>query len=202
MSYLPRRKNSVPSTKGFDEFSGKKPSKSVPQKLKGLLGPTKDEVGQKCLWDLFLVQDRLGKHPVSKLPERWIRLSLLGCGDSTNEYVSWPGSQVYTLDEKIDWPFPMAAYLYGSIPPRPKAWGQFMLIFLITSYNDNRTEGQAERFFNTVRFMEGKLSLRVKVEFDEEKDHELSKSEHQIAIKEMLERVVRRATSTAPKKAL
>jgi hypothetical protein len=98
----------------------------------------------------------------------------------------------------------MGAYLYGTIPPRPRGYEtrQFMLIFRITSHNDPRTEGQAEHFLNTTRFLEGKLSLSVNVEFDEEKDHELSKPEHQRTIKEMLERAVRRATSAVPKKIL
>lgn len=204
LPHVPRRSNSVTSSQGFDQSSSKKSSKSVSQKLKGFLSPTKGEQSQKCPWDLSLLQDRSGKQPACEMPERWMRLCLPGSKGSDDEYVRWPGSDIYTLDEKHEWPFPMAAYLYGSIPPRPRGYEsrQFMLIFRVTSHNDPRTEGQAEHFLSTIRFLEGKLALSVNVEFDEEKDRELSKTEHQRAIKDMLEKTVRKATSTAPKKVL
>lgn len=194
--YLPERKGSLSSSSASRSPSNNKTSMPIKERVKDILfSPRKAKEQPKCVWHISSLQDRSGKLPALDIPQQWIRFSLPADAESEKEYGSWPGSESYTIEEINDCPLPLTGYVCSVAPPKSTGYQRpsLVVIFLITRWGDDRTEGQAKACIRILRILEGHALLSVNVEFDEDADRNLSNPQHQSAVKDMLENAVRDA---------
>ena len=147
-----------------------------------------------------MLQDRSNNSLARNLLDQWIKFSLLVGSDSGDEFVRWLSSDLYALEERLEWPWPIIGYLCICIPLNPRGTSSLLVVIRITNHDDKWIAGQAKGVVRMLRFLEDKVLLVVDIEFDESVDVELLKPENQRAAKEAVGKAICKVTSKKPKR--